>query len=163
MKDFLTGRGGFCRRIKPEEARLLRAARRRLPQLKALLAKVSGFLGYERDIHEFYDHSFMLFLHLPRKTLEIVEALQALAPHRKLNADFRQIVADGTKPFKPSDYKNWLPHTRPRVEAYFHARYMLEMACKYAGGLPRPPQVAPLGWVTFLRLYKMSPTKSKWA
>jgi hypothetical protein len=141
---------------KVEEKRLLKRAKRRLPQLKQLLAEVSDHGTYEDGIYRFYHQSFKVYYRLQPATLKIVEELQALAPHLKLNADFMQIIADGTgNEFKQSHNKNWSKHTRPIVEAFFHARHMLEMVCKYADELAEPPQVLPSGWATFLYLYNL--------
>ena len=97
-----------------------------------------------------------MFYRLPPATLKIVEALQALAPHLKLNADFMQIVAEGTgKEFGLAQNKKWHRDPRRIVEAFFHARHMLEMACKYAAELEKPPQVLPSGYATFLYLYNL--------
>lgn len=143
-------------RRESEEKRLLKTAKERLPELKALLAEMSGPWGYEDGVYRFYHQSFKVYHRLQPATLKIVAALQSLAPHLKLNAYFRQIVADGTgKEFKLAHNKNWLKHTRPMVEAFFHARHMLEMACKYAEELREPPQVLPSGWATFLYLYNL--------
>ena len=143
-------------RREPEEKRLLKTAKRRLPKLKALLAEVSDHWGYEDGIYRFYHHSFKVYYRLQPATLKIVEALQALAPHLKLNADFMQIVAAGTRrEFKAAHNKNWSRHTGPIVEAFFHARHMLAMACKYAEELPKPPPVLPSGYATFLYLYNL--------
>lgn len=139
-----------------EDKRLLKRATRRLPKLKALLAEVSDHWGYEDGIYRFYHHSLKMYYKLQPQTLKIVEELQALAPHLKLSADFMQIIADGTgKEFKPAHNKNWLKHTRPIVEAFFHARHMLQMACKYAEELKEAPQVMPSGWATLLYLYNL--------
>ena len=143
-------------RVEVEEKRLLKRAKRQLPKLKALLAEVSGHWGYEDGIYRFYHQSCKVYYRLQPATSKMVEELQALAPHLKLNPYFRQIVADGTgKGFKQTHNKNWLKHTRPMVEAFFHTRHMLEMECKYAEELPEPPQFLPSGYATFLYLYNL--------
>ena len=45
--------------------------------------------------------------------------------------------------------------TRPILEAFFHARYFLEMVCKYGRKLKAPPQVLPSGWAAVLYLYQL--------
>jgi hypothetical protein len=140
-------------RREEETEKLLSAAKRRLPGLKALLASVSDHWGYEDPIYRFYHQSFKVY-HLQTATLKIVAELQALAPHLKLNSYFVKIVAEGTdKKFAMSHNANWLKHTRPIVEAFFHARHMLLMVCKYAEELPEPPPILPSGWATVLYLY----------
>ena len=68
----------------------------------------------------------------------------------------RAIVRDGTgRVFKPEHNVQWLSETRPIVEAFFHAKYFLEMAVRYGKGLEAPPLLMPSGWAAFLYLYKL--------
>lgn len=134
---------------------LLHAAKEHLPHLKELLLEISGHWGYEDPIYRFYHQSFKVYS-LQGKTQEIVTALQALAPHLKMNKDFKQIITKGIdQTFHESHNREWLRHTRPIVEAFFHAKYMLEMICKYAEELEAPPQLLPSGWATVLYLYNL--------
>jgi hypothetical protein len=43
--------------------------------------------------------------------------------------------------------------TRPIVEAFFHARYFLEMAVRYGKELATAPCLLPSGWASLLYLY----------
>jgi len=61
-----------------------------------VLAEMSDHWGYEDGIYRFYHQSFKVYYRLQPATLKIVEELQALAPHLKLNPYFRQIFAEGT-------------------------------------------------------------------
>jgi hypothetical protein len=61
-----------------ETKKLLSAAKRKLPELKALLASVSDHWHYEDPIYRFYHHSFKV-LRAQTTTLKIVETLQACA------------------------------------------------------------------------------------
>ena len=54
-----------------------------------------------------------------------------------------------------SDNDRWLAATRPIVEAFFHARYFLEMVVKYGKELKSPPAVLPSGWAAVLCLFNM--------
>ncbi|MCX6910587.1 MAG: hypothetical protein NTY01_21455 [Verrucomicrobia bacterium] len=134
---------------------LLKSVKKRLPQLKALLANV---WGYEESVFRFYHASFALIA-WRNKTRKIVKALRELAPHLKLHLEFEQIVAEGTERdyFKRSRQKD---HGRCIVEAYFHAHFMLEMAVRYAD-LPESihdresRQILPIGWAAFLHLYNL--------
>jgi hypothetical protein len=140
-------------RREEETGKLLAAAKGKLPELKALLSSVSDHWHYEDPIYRFYHQSFKVY-RLQTTTLKIVSELQALAPHLKLNSYFSKIIAEGTgKSFDTSHNSNWLKHTRPIVEAFFHARHMLLMVCKYAEELPESPQILPSGWATVLYLY----------
>ncbi len=140
---------------RPAAQELLEKLRSALPDLKALLEKCSSHWGYEDPVYRFYHHSFKVF-HLQATTLEIVTALQALAPGRALNKQFTRIVRGGTG--KTFEYKHnavWLNTTRPIVEAFFHARFFLEMAVRYGEGLESPPNILPSGWAAFLYLYDL--------
>ena len=55
---------------------------------------------------------------------------------------------------KALDQRTWAAG-RPILEAFFHARYMLEMAVKYGKELDRPPNCLPSGWAAFLYLYDL--------
>lgn len=85
--------------------------------------------------------------------MEIVAALKSLLPERDLNPQFLEIVSGGTaKAFSTDQNADWSRHTRPILEAFFHARYFLEMAVRYQG-LPEPPRLLPSGWAALLCLY----------
>lgn len=135
----------------PEEA-LLRNLRRDRSELEKLLKGSSDHWGYEDPIYRFYHQSFKVYW-LQQQTQSIVERLQALAPDRPLNSWFLQIIQEGTgKHFKPEDNARWIEVTRPILEAFFHARFFLEMAVRYAG-LETPPQPMPSGYAALLYLF----------
>jgi len=68
-----------------------------------------------------------------------------------------RIVKDGTaRKFEPEHNWRWLEVTRPIVEAFFHARYFLEMAVRYGEQLQQPPLQLPSGWAALLHLYNLS-------
>ncbi len=126
-----------------------------LPALEELLARSNDHWGYEDPIYRFYHQSYKVY-DLQRQTLEIVKKLQELAPHLALNEWFMHIVTDGTgKTFTVEDNRNWLTVTRPILEAFFHARFFLEMAVKYAKELKAPPRLMPSGWAALLYLYNL--------
>ena len=58
--------------------RLLDEAKRRLPELKALLADISSHWGYEDSIYRFYHQSFKVY-RVQTMTQKIVAELQALS------------------------------------------------------------------------------------
>ncbi len=71
----------------------------------------------------------------------------------KLNPWFLQIVEAGTgKQFTPADNADWPRVTRPIVEAFFHARFYLEIAVRYAH-IAEPPRLLPSGYAALLYLY----------
>ena len=137
------------------ERRLLAALRERLPILQKLFAEVSEHGGYEDPVYRFYHQSFKVY-GLQPQTTQIVAALQALLPERLLNAWFRTIIAEGTgKRFEMEHNRRWLAETRPIVEAFFHARFLLEMACRYGEAFTEPPEVLPSGWAALLYLFDL--------
>ncbi len=90
------------------------------------------------------------------KTLELVAAVQALAPDRKLNARFLKIVGEGTgKTFELEHNQRWDEVTRPILEAFFHARFFLECAVRSARTLRAPPQLLPSDWAALLYLFDL--------
>jgi hypothetical protein len=136
------------------EETLLRNLRSRQPELTALLEECSSHWGFEDPIYRFYHQSFKVY-GLQDQTSRIVSVLESLAPDRPLNPWFRQIVEQGTgKSFKQDDNADWTRITRPIVEAFFHARFFLEMAVRYAT-LQEPPRTLPSGYAALLCLYDL--------
>ena len=135
------------------DQRLLSAIKRRLPALKALLKEANAFLAYEDAVYRFYHQSFKVY-RVQDITQRIVEALQDLAPGVRMNRTFLEIFAEGTgKTWETAHNRRWNYETRPMLEAFFHARYFLEMACKYGKELKRAENVLPSGWAALLYLY----------
>ena len=138
---------------RPAVEQLLASIKAALPELESLRARCRDHWGCEDGVYRFYHQSFKVY-HLQGLTSEIVERLKALTPARPLDAWFMAIVAEGTgKIFEMKDNRQWLPATRPIVEAYFHAQYFLEMVCKYGRELTAPPAFMPSGWAAVLCLY----------
>jgi hypothetical protein len=136
-----------------EEASLLARLNECLPELESILASCNDHWGYEDGVYRFYHQSFKVF-RLQELTLRCVNALQGLAPHLPLNPWFETIVAEGTgREFRTEGNQNWLGSTRPILEAFFHARYFLEMAVKYGRTYTSPPEILPSGWAAVLELY----------
>jgi hypothetical protein len=66
--------------------------------------------------------------HYWQQTDTIVRRLRSLVPDRPLHPWFLQIVRQGTgKEFTTADNNRWSRVTRPIVEAFFHARFFLEL------------------------------------
>jgi hypothetical protein len=117
-----------------------------------LLARNSDHWGYEDPVYRFYHQSFKVYF-LQQQTEAIVAALAELAPDRPLNRWFVEIVALGTgREFGIEENARWTEVTRPIVEAFFHARYFLEMAVRYSS-LEEPPRPLPSGYAAVLYLY----------
>lgn len=159
---------------------LLNVIKANMPTLEKLLADCSGHWGYEDDIYRFYHHSFKVY-YIQGMTKEIVNVFQWIntfvfleldlkAPpddakswdkwvferRTQLNEMFMQIVNEGTgKKFQMEHNEEWMKHTRPMVEAFFHAKYMLEMMVKYGKELETAVNMLPSGWASVLYLYNM--------
>lgn len=141
--------------IAADDERLLAAIRANLRDLKALRDRAGSHWEYEDPIYRFYHGSFKVY-GIQSLTLQIVSALRALLPDRPLNERFLQILSDGTgREFTPEANTNWDATTRPLLEAFFHARYFLEMVVKYGEELDEPPSPLPSGWAAVLTLYNM--------
>lgn len=127
-----------------------------LPALDRLLAQANEHWTYEDGVYRFYHQSLKVFGQLQPCTTAIVEKLSSLLPGRPLNSWFARIVADGTgRTFEWKDNERWLEATRPIVEAFFHARFFLEMICRYGHALEYPPTLLPSGWAAVLYLYDL--------
>ncbi|MBI2806155.1 MAG: hypothetical protein HYX68_14330 [Planctomycetes bacterium] len=136
-----------------EETDLLAQIAANMPALEELLENCNDHWGYEDPIYRFYHQSFKVFW-LQGQTERIVAQLQALAPTRPLNATFIEIIKAGTgKSFKNEANATWTQTTRAILEAFFHARFFLEMVCRYGKDLKSPPQELPSGWAAVLYLY----------
>jgi hypothetical protein len=139
----------------PEIKNLFTKLKAALPHLEALLEECNSDWIYEDNVYRFYHQSFKVYL-LQSHTLAIVEKLRSLSPEQELNEWFMQIVTEGTgKTFSPEHNENWLETTRPILEAFFHARYFLEMAVKSGRELEYPPRVMPSDWAAVLYLYDL--------
>lgn len=137
------------------DERLLQAIRDDLPALEALLEAARSHWGYEDSVYRFYHQSFKVYA-LQDTTARIVEALEKLTPDGRLDRWFREIVDAGTgKAFTMEVNQRWTAETRPILEAFFHARYFLEMVCKYGRELESAPNALPSGWAAVLCLFGM--------
>jgi len=136
------------------ETRMLDNLRQQRPALEESLRAMSDHWGYEDPFYRFYHHSFKVY-HLQQATLAAVAQLQALLPGHALNTRFARIISEGTgKAFEPSHNADWDRHTRPMLEAFFHARFMVEMAVRY-GTLEKPPRSLPSGYAALLYLFDL--------
>ena len=137
----------------PAEQRLLANIKANRPALEALLERARSHWEYEDFVYRFYHQSFKVF-GVQGMTLSIVKALHELLPEVPLNSWFRAIVDDGTgRTFGDETNATWVASTRAMLEAFFHARFMLEMVVKYGRELNEPPQMLPSGWAAVLYLY----------
>jgi hypothetical protein len=136
---------------------LLANIKKKLPALKKLLKKSMDHWVYEDYVYRFYHQSFKVYW-IQGHTMEIVKTLKELAPEGVTEFDsfFEEIFKQGTtKKFRSSHNKAWTRHTRPVLEAFFHAKYMLEMAIKYGKELKEAPTCLPSGWAGLLCFYNL--------
>lgn len=134
---------------------LTHAMREKHRELSAQLERLDSHWGVEDAVYRFYHQSFKVYA-AQAATLQTVGLLQSLLPERPLNAWFTQIIRDGTgHTFDPSHNKEWLTHTRPILEALFHAHYFLKMACRYATEFESMPQLLPSGFAALLYLFDL--------
>lgn len=149
---------------------LLQNIKKHLPKLEKLLISVNKFT-YEDMVYRFYHASFKVY-GVQNVTKKITKALNGLAPEgtkfipawreeipknpKSFNYQFEEIFQEGTgKTFKSEHNDNWNKHTRPMLEAFFHAKFFLEMAIKYGKELRKAPTCLPEGWAALLYYYNM--------
>lgn len=140
-------------RERPEWFELLRRIQESLPRLEERLHECDDHWGGEDGVYRFYHGSFKMY-RLQEVTERAVSALREVLPSRGLHPSFLAIVRDGTgKVWQEEHNARWLEQTRPILEAFFHARYFLDMAVKYGKTLEQPPMPMPSGWAALLTLY----------
>lgn len=135
---------------------LLRNIKRSYPQLRKLLRQINSHWCYEDYVYRFYHGSFKVY-YLQQETAKIAEALKKLAPEGFIFCStFQDLMKKGAgnKQWKHSHNRNWNKHTRIFLEAFFHAKYILEMAVKYGKKLGKAPTMMPSGWAALLSLYQ---------
>jgi hypothetical protein len=135
--------------------KLLMTIKSRMAELEELDVQVNGHWGGEDLVYRYYHHSFKVF-YIQGLTQSIVTMLQELRPELPLNQTFMSIVSNGTgKTFDLSDNARWDEVTQPMLQAFFHAKYFLDMVIKYGKKLEKAPNMLPSGWATVLYLYGM--------
>lgn len=137
--------------------KLLANIKNKLPELNGLLKEINSHWGYEDPIYRFYYQSFKVY-RIQEETKRIVEALKSIAPEGLNFCDeFQEIINLGVsgKRFRLSHNENWTKHTRVFLEAFFHAKFFLEMAVKYGEELEEAPDILPSGWAALLCLYNI--------
>jgi hypothetical protein len=136
------------------EGLLLQHTKSLKPELESMLRVMNDHWTYEDPIYRFYHQSFKVYS-VQETTERAVELLKQLLPGQPLNVVFVRIVSEGTgHTFEPSHNQNWEQHTRPLLEAFFHVKFMIEMAVRYAD-LPEAPQPMPSGWAALLYLFNL--------
>jgi len=140
-----------------KDKELLANIQARWSELAALLEEINSHWVYEDLVYRFYHQSFKVYW-LQEHTKRIVEALRSLAPKgTSLSPMFEEIYQVGAsgEQFEMEHNQEWTKHTRPFLEAFFHAKYFLEMAVKYGKELEGAPNMLPSGWAALLCLYDL--------
>lgn len=141
---------------RPDVAELLSNLKQHRDRLQQLLDRVADEPWVTDLVYRFWHHSFKVY-DLQNLTVAIVAALREVAPTSRpgLNGWFEAIVAQGTgRTFQLEDNQRWLDVTRPMLEAFWHARFFLQQAVRYAD-LDAPPALLPSGWAALLYLYDL--------
>jgi hypothetical protein len=136
---------------------LLANIQARSSELAELLDEVSSHSVYEDLVYRFYHQSFKVYW-LQTETERIVTVLRSLAPSEStFSPMFEEIYQAGAsgEPFEIEHNQQWTAHTRVFLEAFFHAKYFLEMAVKYGKELQSAPTMLPSGWAALLCLYDL--------
>ena len=136
------------------ETLLRRNLQEKSAELKTLWEKVNGEWGYEDPVYRFYAQSFKVYA-VQELTLEIVACLESLVPERKFHPFFQKILKEGTgREFSMADNRRWVEAAAPTIEAFQHARFFLDMACRYT---PPPPAETAMdsGWAALRSLYEI--------
>ena len=139
------------------DAELLANIQAKIPELAKLLDEINSHWVYEDGIYRFYHQSFKVY-DIQDCTKRIVKALKSIAPSgATTNPFFEEIFQTGAsgKRFEDSHNKAWTAHTRPFLEAFFHAKFFLEMAVKYGKELQEAPSMLPSGWAALLYFYNI--------
>ncbi|MBN2052045.1 hypothetical protein JW756_00920 [Candidatus Woesearchaeota archaeon] len=139
---------------------LLKNIKDNLPELEKLLEEVSSHWQYEDAVYRYYHQSFKVF-YIQEATQKIYAALEKISPHEPKevpNEWFNNIMKQGAagEKFKLEHNQEWEKTCRPFLEAFFHAKYFLEMAVKYGKKYSKPsspPNRMHSGFAALLELY----------
>jgi len=123
--------------VRDDEQRLLVSIREKLETLRELQRSADDVWSAEDLVYRFYHGSFKVYA-IQTLTQRIVSELALLAPHLSFTSQFEEIFRNGTgRKFSESSNDHWSAEVRPLIEAYFHARYFLDMVVKYGETLQR--------------------------
>jgi len=144
--------------------KLLKLIKSKLPRLEALWQEhVLDVQAEEDAVYRYYHHSLKTYW-IQQHTNAIVSFFEELARElgkelgrdSDLNEKFISIIRNGTgHEFEFSHNSTWNAHTLPQLQAFWHAKYMLQMMIRYGKTLERAPQMLPFGWGSVLYLYNL--------
>jgi len=140
--------------MRPDEV-LLQGIKAHLPELEELHKEVTSHWEEEDAVYRCYHGSFKVYA-TRGCTKRTVAMLQELGDGLELNRDFLDIIEAGTDiKFEHAHNAEWDKHTLPQLQAFWHAKYMLEQMIKYGKKLESAPDMLPSGWASVLYLYNL--------
>lgn len=135
---------------------LLASIKENLPRFERTLQVVNDeWVGVDL-VYRFWHHSFKCYA-LQEHTSRIVADLELLVPAgSEMHPWFREIVRSGTGLVFHRDHNDeWLSVVKPVVDAFFHARFLLEQVVRAGIELTDAPTWLPSGWAAVLELYQI--------
>ena len=141
------------------ECRILNNVKEKKEDLAQIERMIQNHRFGEQDaFYRFYHQSFKVY-RLQGVTDRIVTFLCDVAEceFEDLHPMFRRIVQGGTgKEFTPQANERWEDETRPIIEAYTHAKHVLDMLVLHGTKLEEPPiGIIEQGWGTVLHVYQI--------
>lgn len=139
--------------------RLLKNIKKNMPELEKMMESATDHWDYEDKVYRYYHQSFKVYW-VQDITQRIVDLLSKISPNKDKTkfCTFFQVILDegcGGLEFKSEHNSDWTKTTRPLLEAFFHAKYFLEMAIKYGKKYEEAPQMLDSGWAALLCLYDL--------
>ena len=133
---------------------LLKNIKAKMPELEKLCEDINSDNYYDDAVYRFYNTSFKVYW-IQGITKMIIDILKDLAPKDcEYNSYFKNIFEEGTgKKFYREHNKEWEKHTRPMLEAFFHAKYFLDMTVKFGKKFDEAPELLDFGWAGLLSFY----------
>jgi len=138
-----------------DEQKLIAAIQQNEEKILLLHEKANSKFCLDR-IYRYYHHSFKLYS-LQEVTNEIFQLIEELNPNpRRMNKDFLDIIFEGTNhEFVIEDNNRWNLKARPIVEAFFHAKHILEMIVRYGLEAEDKERSGNSFWFTVLYIYNL--------
>jgi len=134
---------------------LLDRIKEAVPLLQNIKRAADREFGAPDLFYRFYYQSFKVY-RIQNLTVEMRALFEQLADGGKLNSWYLQIVEEGTgKDFDLSHNSEWLKHTRPMMEAYFHSMMFVEQMLWCAENMEKAESLLPSPWAAVLTLFEM--------
>lgn len=150
MQDFIAER-------KEKEQKLIERLKERETEIRQLQQQVENWHASPDGIYRFYHHSYKVFS-LNHYTEQIVSFFTELMDieRKDLHPWFVEICEEGLgRSFTQEANSNWLNETRPVMEAFFHAKHLLDMMIVYGLDKDAKEREGFGGWFSVLYLYQI--------